>query len=174
MSRICYKIFCKRFFEDSSNGLWDESKVLLEQKMLILKLQQEWRDQMSITCPFCSKNENEYYARNDYFFAVFDQFPVSKGHLLIIPYRHIPSITALSEEEGSSLIPFIRLCRAQLHKQFNPDGFNIGINEGHAGGQTIFHLHIHLIPRYQGDVPEPEGGVRGVIPDKRRYRHLLQ
>ena len=124
-------------------------------------------------CPFCSKNGSEYYAHNEHFFAVFDQFPVSEGHLLIIPYRHIPAITGLTEDEARSLIPFIKLCRAQLQSQFNPDGFNTGINEGQAAGQTIPHLHIHLIPRYQGDVPEPEGGVRGVIPEKRKYRHLI-
>lgn len=129
---------------------------------------------MSTECPFCGRIVSEYFEHDEFFFALFDGFPVSEGHLLIIPYRHIPDMSALTPEEEQSLVPFIRICRSKLEEQFKPDGFNLGINEGQAAGQTIPHLHIHLIPRYLGDVPEPEGGVRGVIPAKRRYRHLLR
>ncbi len=125
-------------------------------------------------CPFCEKKKEEYFQHCGHFFAAFDFFPVSRGHLLIIPYRHIPGISDLSADEEKELMPFIRYCKDRLNDEFKPDGFNLGINEGHAAGQTIPHLHIHLIPRYKGDVAEPEGGVRGVIPDKKKYRHLMK
>ena len=90
--------------------------------------------------------------------------------MLIIPKKHAENLFELTQEELSVLFEIIKEAKEYLEKEYKPDGFNIGVNQGEAGGQTIFHLHIHIIPRYKGDMEEPEGGVRGVIPEKRKYR----
>lgn len=108
-------------------------------------------------------NENESAA------ALRDAFPVSPGHTLIVPKRSVSSVFDLSDKE---LLDCWRLLRAEserLLSSLSPEGFNIGINVGEAAGQTIEQAHIHLIPRFRGDVPSPRGGVRGVIPKKASY-----
>lgn len=102
-------------------------------------------------------------------FAFRDKYPVSKGHSLVIPKRLISDYFDLSFKEQSACWFLVNLVKAELQKEFNPDGFNIGMNSGTAAGQTIPHAHIHIIPRYKGDVPKPRGGVRGVIPSKINY-----
>jgi diadenosine tetraphosphate (Ap4A) HIT family hydrolase len=97
-------------------------------------------------------------------FAVRDGFPISPGHTLIIPRRHIASFFDATSAERTSLLELLDVARNQLVKEFAPAGFNIGINDGPAAGQTVPHLHIHLIPRFAGDVADPRGGVRWVIP----------
>jgi diadenosine tetraphosphate (Ap4A) HIT family hydrolase len=94
---------------------------------------------------------------------------VSEGHLLIVPRRHVPTWFDASEEERAAITTAVDRGRELIESRHHPDGFNIGINVGEAAGQTVFHLHAHLIPRYSGDVPDPRGGVRHVIPDKGNY-----
>jgi diadenosine tetraphosphate (Ap4A) HIT family hydrolase len=89
--------------------------------------------------------------------------------VLIIPFRHLPSYFDTTHNEKLALIGMIEKCRMLTEKQFQPDGYNIGVNIGESAGQTIMHLHIHMIPRYLGDIADPRGGVRGAIPDKRIY-----
>ena len=96
---------------------------------------------------------------------------ISKGHALIIPKRHVDNFFDLSLREQTALFFVLNHVKNFLQKRFNPDGFNVGINIGEKAGQTIPHVHIHLIPRYSGDMKDPEGGVRGVIPEKRKYLH---
>jgi len=102
-------------------------------------------------------------------FAFRDKFPVSKGHTLVIPKRKVASYFELSFKEQSACWFLVNLIKEDLQKQFHPDGFNIGINTGESAGQTIFHCHIHIIPRHKGDVENPRGGVRGVIAEKKEY-----
>ncbi len=88
---------------------------------------------------------------------------------MIIPFRHISSYFDTTYEEKTAFLDMIEKCKELLDKKFQPDGYNIGINIGQAAGQTVMHLHVHIIPRYYGDMMNPSGGVRGVIPDKRTY-----
>ena len=102
-------------------------------------------------------------------FAIEDKFPVSKGHTLIIPKRKVENYFELQFHEQSACWFLLNLIKEQLINKYNPSGFNIGININAVAGQTVPHCHIHIIPRYRGDVENPRGGVRGVIPDKRDY-----
>lgn len=122
---------------------------------------------MSITCPFC--NPDNIVLENAHAFAIFDIYPVNKGHLLIIPKRHVSDFFETTVKEREAINLLLEDGRALLKEKFNPDGYNIGINCGETAGQTIFHVHVHLIPRFEGDMDNPRGGVRGVIPEKRIY-----
>jgi ATP adenylyltransferase len=124
----------------------------------------------NLNCPFCNPDsERELIIESATSYAIYDKFPVNEGHSLIIPKRHISDYFELSFKEQSSCIYMLNLVKKIIKKRFNPDGFNVGINIGESAGQTIPHVHIHLIPRYKGDVKKPRGGVRGVIPDKQSY-----
>lgn len=119
-------------------------------------------------CLFCTdakgvslKNELAYSAR--------DSYPVSPGHTVVIPRRHVASFFDLTPEEIAACMGLITEERRLLDAKFKPDGYNIGVNIGPAAGQSIFHVHIHIIPRYQGDVENPQGGVRHVIPRNAHY-----
>ena len=121
-------------------------------------------------CPFCTlPTGREIIAESATVFAILDKFPVSKGHALVIPTRHVSNYFDLTLKEQTDCLILLNEVKAILQKQFNPDGFNVGINIHAAAGQTVPHAHIHLIPRYQDDVQEPRGGVRGVIPGKQTY-----
>jgi diadenosine tetraphosphate (Ap4A) HIT family hydrolase len=120
-------------------------------------------------CPFCSVHQDKIRAQDSLTFTVRDTLPVSPGHTLILPKRHIASIFEATKDEVAALWEALRLSRSALLREFSPDGFNIGINDGLASGQTILHLHIHLIPRYKGDMPDPRGGIRWIFPDKAVY-----
>lgn len=121
-------------------------------------------------CPFCNPDkERELIVESATAYAILDKFPVSKGHSLIIPKKHCSDYFELSFKEQSACMFMLNKVKQILKDKFKPDGFNVGINISEAAGQTIPHVHIHLIPRYKGDVQEPRGGVRGVIPDKRDY-----
>ena len=120
-------------------------------------------------CIFCTRDPDEIALENDLAYARFDKNPVSPGHLLIIPKRHIQSVFEAKAGEMIALWDLVTIARHHLDDWFSPDGYNIGINDGISAGQTILHLHIHLIPRYTGDMPDPRGGVRGVIPHKQQY-----
>ena len=117
--------------------------------------------------PFLDDRERIF--SNEIGFAIFDKYPVSEGHCLIVPKRIYSSYFDSTEEEIIGLNRLLFKTKQYLDEKFNPLGFNIGVNCGHAGGQTVDHLHIHIIPRYKNDVEDPSGGVRGVIPNKQKY-----
>lgn len=122
-----------------------------------------------VTCIFCTPGPDDTILDNEYAYARYDKYPVSPGHLLIIPKRHISSIFHATEEEIAALWKLVRDAKEHLDQKYCPDGYNIGINDGVPAGQTVMHLHIHVIPRYSGDMADPKGGVRGVIPEKQKY-----
>ncbi|HRC80795.1 MAG TPA: HIT family protein [Sedimentibacter sp.] len=122
-----------------------------------------------MNCIFCSIKKDRIILENDDAFAVYDIFPVIKGHMLIIPKKHIINYFDADENTKKQLWKLVDECKNMADKKFTPQGYNIGINCGEAAGQTVMHLHIHLIPRYSGDIENPKGGVRGVIPNKRIY-----
>lgn len=122
-------------------------------------------------CIFCQLATADQIIENEDFYGRYDKYPVSKGHLLIIPKRHVETLFELTEDERTSLFQLIEAGKDLLVAEFDPAGFNFGVNQGAAAGQTIPHLHLHVIPRYAGDMEDPEGGVRGVIPEKQKYRN---
>ena len=125
------------------------------------------------SCPFCAVNDSGITSRvlieDELSFCIYDGYPVSEGHCLIIPNRHISSFFEASREEKMSLFNILDLAKEHIDKKFSPQGFNIGINDGPAAGQTVPHLHIHLIPRYQDDAEDPRGGIRLIFPGKANY-----
>lgn len=121
-------------------------------------------------CTFCNIEELEVILENNLAYAVYDKYPVNKGHILVITKRHVDNYFNTTKDEKFALLELIDRCKEILDSQYSPDGYNIGINCGIYAGQTIMHLHIHLIPRYKGDIYNPEGGVRGVIPERRMYK----
>ena len=122
-------------------------------------------------CPFCNPDsERELILESATAYAIYDKYPVNKGHALIIPKRHCSDYFQLTFKEQSACWFILNTVKEILCEQYNPDGFNVGINVNESAGQTVPHIHIHLIPRYLGDVEIPEGGVRGVIPEKQTYR----
>lgn len=121
-------------------------------------------------CPFCFLPESRILSGNEHGIVIRDGFPISPGHTLIITRRHVGSLFDLaSRQEREALMDLLDSARHELQVKYGPDSFNIGINDGPAAGQTIAHLHIHLIPRYRGDQPDPRGGVRWIFPDKADY-----
>jgi diadenosine tetraphosphate (Ap4A) HIT family hydrolase len=122
------------------------------------------------SCVFCRQSDTRHQlAANDLAVAFPAGFPVSPGHALIVPRRHEPDFFALTAEEQAAVVALVNPVRAVLGPQFSPDGYNLGVNAGKAAGQTILHTHLHVIPRYAGDVAEPRGGVRWVLPETARY-----
>lgn len=121
-------------------------------------------------CPFCRYESLEIIERSPNFFVVYDKTPVTQGHCLIIPFRHLADALELSSAEISEAWELAQTLRHKLQADDSAiTGFNLGFNSGIDAGQTIFHVHIHLIPRRQGDVEKPRGGVRGVIPARQSY-----
>ena len=120
-------------------------------------------------CLFCSIPGEQILIECPLALAKRDGHPVSKGHTLIIPRRHVVSFFDTTEEERQAMLKLLDEAKAMLDRAHNPDGYNIGINNGAAAGQTVMHLHIHLIPRYAGDKPDPRGGVRWIFPEKAAY-----
>ena len=125
-------------------------------------------------CPFCSLDSSRVIAANDHALAIYDGFPVSPGHCLIIPKRHIASFFEATKEEQAALLDLLEESRMIIIDEHSPDDFNVGINDGTTAGQTVMHLHIHLIPRYIGDMPDPRGGVRWIFPEKAVYWKSLE
>jgi diadenosine tetraphosphate (Ap4A) HIT family hydrolase len=123
----------------------------------------------SADCPFCDRSAFKILAENDLTFVIPDKYPVSKGHTLIISKRHFESYFEATEEERGALEAALFAMKGRLDEEYHPQGYNIGVNVGLAAGQTIMHVHIHLIPRYTGDVSDAWGGVRNLIPGKGRY-----
>ena len=120
-------------------------------------------------CPFCSLPASRIVQSNDIALVIRDAFPISPGHTLVIPKRHIGSFFELTEGERVALFALVVVARTQIENEYRPSAYNIGINDGAAAGQTIPHLHVHLIPRYEGDCQDPRGGVRWIIPEKADY-----
>ena len=120
-------------------------------------------------CPFCSLSPDRIISESDYTITIRDGFPVSEGHTLIIPKRHVQSFFELQGTEKAAVLQALDEAKKSLDREFSPDGYNIGINDGEAAGQTVMHLHVHLIPRYKGDTKDPRGGVRWIFPEKAKY-----
>ena len=121
-------------------------------------------------CPFCNPDKDrELIVESATAYAIYDKFPVTDGHALIIPKRHCEDYFDLTFKEQSACMFMLNKVKEIVSSRFKPDGFNVGINVGEKAGQTVNHVHIHLIPRYNGDVEDPRGGVRGVIPEKQKY-----
>lgn len=112
---------------------------------------------------------NEYILENDLALGRFDDFPVNKGHMEFVTKRHVSTFFETTLEEKNAIFDLMDQAKAMLDEQYHPDGYNVGINCGESAGQTVMHVHVHLIPRYKGDVDNPRGGVRGIIPDKKNY-----
>lgn len=107
--------------------------------------------------------------QNSLAFGMYDTSPVNEGHLLIVPKRHYRSVFESTREELEAIADLVQLGKSLLDVKYKPDGYNIGVNIGGASGQSIMHVNIHLIPRFWGDVDDPLGGIRGVIPVKQKY-----
>lgn len=121
-------------------------------------------------CPFCNIDEDRALVQNDRAMAIRDGFPVNPGHALILPKRHVADWFDLSREEQNAILDLMDQVKAELDREIQPDGYNIGFNVGEAAGQTVMHLHVHVIPRMEGDVDDPRGGVRLVIPERGNYK----
>lgn len=119
-------------------------------------------------CIFCQKDNpdlNRVLRENTLFYARYDNYPATEGHVEIVPKRHVVSFFSLTPREIRSAYALMRKVQQELADLYSPDGYTIGINEGEASGRSIDHLHIHLIPRYKGDVPDPRGGIRQIVPN---------
>jgi diadenosine tetraphosphate (Ap4A) HIT family hydrolase len=124
---------------------------------------------MRTACPFCSPAPDRVVTSSSLTLTLRDLFPVSPGHTLIIPRRHFPSLLEATPEEIAEIWQALRQAANDLTREHQPDGFNVGINVGQAAGQTVMHLHVHLIPRYAGDQSDPRGGIRRIFPELADY-----
>jgi diadenosine tetraphosphate (Ap4A) HIT family hydrolase len=120
-------------------------------------------------CPFCHLEPSRVTLENDCAVAFPDAFPVTEGHTLVIPKRHVASLFDLPDEEQTAVWRLVAQVRGNLESVLRPDGFTVGVNDGPAAGQTVLHAHVHVIPRRKGDVADPRGGIRWVLPAKARY-----
>ena len=114
-------------------------------------------------CPFCSPDLTVIKTRNEYWYARWDRFPASKGHMLVIPFRHIQNCFDTTPEEKRTLFEVVDGAKKLIDEKYAPDGYNVGFNAGRVAGQGVMHCHVHVIPRYHGDTDNPRGGVRGVV-----------
>jgi superfamily II DNA or RNA helicase/HKD family nuclease/diadenosine tetraphosphate (Ap4A) HIT family hydrolase len=124
---------------------------------------------MSEDCPFCRPAADRLFHLGEHVLGIWDSYPVSPGHSLLVPKRHIASWFEATAEEQRELFGAIDVARSAIEQTHRPDGFNVGVNIGASAGQTVPHLHVHVIPRYSGDMADPRGGVRGVIPQMQNY-----
>jgi diadenosine tetraphosphate (Ap4A) HIT family hydrolase len=115
-------------------------------------------------CPFCNPLPGEIVLRNELAYVRRDRFPVAKGHVLAIPFRHVPSFFDTTPEERSALLDLIVQVKVLIDEEHHPDGYNIGVNVGSSAGQAVMHVHFHVIPRYRRDTKGHHGGIRWVIP----------
>jgi diadenosine tetraphosphate (Ap4A) HIT family hydrolase len=124
---------------------------------------------VNVDCPFCAVSKERILFEDQECIAFWDNFPISKGHVLVIPRLHVESIFKMDPETWTAIWQMVARVRTSVAGTFQADGINIGVNDGQAAGQTIKHAHIHVIPRFAGDVADPRGGVRWIIPDKAKY-----
>ena len=120
-------------------------------------------------CPFCPPKDHEVLETHELAVAIKDSFPLTRGHALVVPRRHVASFFDLTTEERLAIVELLDRAKAVLDKRYAPDAYNIGINDGAPAGQTVMHVHVHLIPRYKGDADDPRGGVRWIFPRKADY-----
>ncbi len=120
-------------------------------------------------CIFCHPKAHEIIEETEHALLIQDEFPVSRGHCLIVPKRHIATYFEATEEENRDFFALMNEAKTGIEAEHQPDGYNIGCNNGEPAGQSVFHLHIHIIPRYVGDVENPKGGVRWVVPKSATY-----
>ena len=120
-------------------------------------------------CIFCNINKSEILFENELAIAFFDAMPVSKGHTLIIPKRHSENYFELAKEEIAAMFELSIKVKKYLDNLYHPDGFNVGFNVKEAGGQSVMHTHMHVIPRYKGDAPNPRGGIRKIVKEKQPF-----
>ncbi len=125
---------------------------------------------MSATCPLCERaRRGDLIASNEIAVAFPDKFPVNPGHALIVPRRHVADFFDLATDEQAALWRLVPEVKAAIDVGYTPAAYNIGVNTGPAAGQTVAHVHVHVIPRYPGDVADPRGGIRWVIPARADY-----
>jgi diadenosine tetraphosphate (Ap4A) HIT family hydrolase len=125
---------------------------------------------VAVACVFCHRlSVGDLLVENALAAAFPDAFPLSPGHCLVIPRRHEPDFFALTLEEQGAVWSLLEAVRSRIERERRPDGYNVGVNIGAAAGQTVAHAHLHLVPRYRGDVADPRGGVRWIIPAKAAY-----
>lgn len=122
-----------------------------------------------MACPFCTLSATRIIEQDALTLTIRDGYPVSPGHTLVITRRHVPSIFDASDDERRALWVALARARSALTTELRPDGWNLGVNDGPAGGQTVMHVHVHLIPRFAGDVEDARGGIRHCIPGKGYY-----
>lgn len=124
-----------------------------------------------VDCLFCEWKEHKekIIFENELAFATYDGYAVSKGHMLFMTKRHVDNFFNITLDERNAIFELVNEAKKMLDEEYKPDGYNIGMNCGVAAGQSVMHIHVHLIPRYNGDVENPRGGVRGVIPQKQNY-----
>ncbi len=120
-------------------------------------------------CPFCRPDEDRIIFRSEWVKCIWDAYPLNLGHALLVPHRHITSWFDATHEEQVALTAAIAQAKSAIEDRFSPQGYNVGFNDQEAAGQTVPHLHIHVIPRYMDDVPDPRGGIRNIIPALARY-----
>lgn len=153
------------------DGGWDVAKAKENQLRTLIDRYKEINEHACEVseCSFCKPDDDHYITGTALWYARSDAYPVTKGHTLLIPFSHATDLVHLTREEIEDFPEILIEAMRGIRVEFNPDGFNIGINLGEAAGQTVKHLHVHIIPRYKGDVTDPRGGVRGVIPEKQKY-----
>jgi diadenosine tetraphosphate (Ap4A) HIT family hydrolase len=121
------------------------------------------------SCAFCSLKASRKWIENGHAIAFLDAYPITDGHTLVVPRKHVASIYELSTDEQSAVWNLVAEVRQRLLTGLKPDAFNVGLNDGLAAGQTVEHAHVHVIPRRKGDVPDPRGGIRWIIDEKANY-----
>jgi len=120
-------------------------------------------------CQFCSLSKDRIRQASEFAFAFLDGFPVNHGHTLVVPKHHVASVFDLPEKEQAAVWNLVAHVRAMLLAELKPDGFNVGLSDGTAAGQTVMHAHVHIIPRHKGDVANASGGIRWIVPAKAAY-----
>ena len=113
------------------------------------------------SCELCARSA--VLLENPLAYARYDNNSLSRGHMLVVPKRHVASFFDMTADEQASVLDLLRQAQASVQREHAPDGYNIGVNVGKAAGQARMHVHVHLIPRYAGDVPDPRGGIRCVL-----------
>lgn len=118
-----------------------------------------------MSCELCAPGEVLF--QSDFAYAAYEKSALSAGHVIVVPKRHVADFFEMSAAEQGSVIALLNRAKKMLDEKHRPDGYNVGVNVGKAAGQGRMHVHVHLIPRYAGDVPDPRGGIRCVLPAKK-------